>query len=268
MELLSTFIVWLSPAVCSRDITMYLVLSAFTSSPISLVATTTCRAYEHHVQNTGSHNINHEVENVGAGVNKSWLQVRFPFPSSAHFFLFFFFSLLSLPTPFFFPWLFRPLFLPSSLANPVLAPTVLKDVSCLINTLKAKKRESTFKSNPPRSTKEHCFQDCYQTAPACRNGKSVNNVKMNMRHWMTDTIKGIPNYLDKNQFQCHFVHHTSHTHWPGIKPAPTCWKTKINLVSTLHLGYRNKSVNAVEVNYYSLFSRSTQNAAARSVGRT
>ena len=40
MELLSTFIVWLSPAVCSRDITMYLVLSAFTSSPVSLVATT------------------------------------------------------------------------------------------------------------------------------------------------------------------------------------------------------------------------------------
>ena len=40
MELLSTFIVWLSPAVCSRDITMYLVSSAFTSSPISLIATT------------------------------------------------------------------------------------------------------------------------------------------------------------------------------------------------------------------------------------
>ena len=40
MELLSTFILWLSPAVWSRDITMYLVLSAFTSSSISLVATT------------------------------------------------------------------------------------------------------------------------------------------------------------------------------------------------------------------------------------
>ena len=45
MELLSTFIVWLSPAVCSLDITMYLVLSAFTSSPISLVATTWASAF-------------------------------------------------------------------------------------------------------------------------------------------------------------------------------------------------------------------------------
>ena len=45
MELLSTFIMWLSRAVCSRDITMYLVLSAFTSSPISLVATTRASAF-------------------------------------------------------------------------------------------------------------------------------------------------------------------------------------------------------------------------------
>ena len=45
MELLTTFIVWLSPAVCSRNITMYLVLSAFTSSPISLVATTRASAF-------------------------------------------------------------------------------------------------------------------------------------------------------------------------------------------------------------------------------
>ena len=37
MELLSTFIVWLSPAVCSQEITIYLDLFAFTSSPISLV---------------------------------------------------------------------------------------------------------------------------------------------------------------------------------------------------------------------------------------
>ena len=36
---------WLSPAVCCRDITMYLVLSAFTSSPISLVATTRASAF-------------------------------------------------------------------------------------------------------------------------------------------------------------------------------------------------------------------------------
>ena len=45
MELLPTFLVLLSPAVCSRDITMYLVLSAFTSSPISLVATARASAF-------------------------------------------------------------------------------------------------------------------------------------------------------------------------------------------------------------------------------
>jgi hypothetical protein len=40
MELLSTSIVSPNPAVCSRDITMHLVLSAFTSNPIS------CPEYE------------------------------------------------------------------------------------------------------------------------------------------------------------------------------------------------------------------------------
>ena len=37
-ELLSDFILWLPPAFWSRDMTMYLVLSAFTFSPISLPA--------------------------------------------------------------------------------------------------------------------------------------------------------------------------------------------------------------------------------------
>jgi len=40
MELWSVFILWLRPAFWSRDVTMYLVLSAFTSNPLSLVATT------------------------------------------------------------------------------------------------------------------------------------------------------------------------------------------------------------------------------------
>jgi hypothetical protein len=34
------YILWLRPAFWSRDMTMYLVLSAFTSSPVSLLATT------------------------------------------------------------------------------------------------------------------------------------------------------------------------------------------------------------------------------------
>ena len=40
MELLSIFILWIHPAFWSRDTVMYLVLWAFTSSPISLVFTT------------------------------------------------------------------------------------------------------------------------------------------------------------------------------------------------------------------------------------
>ena len=74
-----------------------------------------------------------------------------------------------------------------------------------------------------------------------------------MQHWMPDTDRNKPNYLEKNQFQCHFVHHTSHMDWPGIKPAPTWRKTKFNFINTLHFGYRNKLVNAVEGNYYWLF---------------
>jgi len=39
-EILSVFILWLCPAFWSQDITMYLVLSAFTTRPTSLLATT------------------------------------------------------------------------------------------------------------------------------------------------------------------------------------------------------------------------------------
>jgi len=74
-----------------------------------------------------------------------------------------------------------------------------------------------------------------------------------MQHWMTDTDGRKPNYLKMNQFQCHSVHHTSHTDWSGINPAPTWWKTKFNLINTLHLSYRNKLVNAVEGNYSGCF---------------
>jgi hypothetical protein len=38
-KLLSVFVVWLRPAFWSRDMTMYLVLSPFTSRPISLLLT-------------------------------------------------------------------------------------------------------------------------------------------------------------------------------------------------------------------------------------
>jgi len=45
MDLLSIFVLWFHPAFWSRDIIMYLVLSTFTSSPISLVATTKASAF-------------------------------------------------------------------------------------------------------------------------------------------------------------------------------------------------------------------------------
>ena len=48
MELLSVFTLWPRSAFRSRDITMYLVLSAFTSSPISLVATNNASAFKNH----------------------------------------------------------------------------------------------------------------------------------------------------------------------------------------------------------------------------
>ena len=43
-DLLSFFILWLWPTFWSRNMTMYLLLSAFTSSPFSLLATTAIEA--------------------------------------------------------------------------------------------------------------------------------------------------------------------------------------------------------------------------------
>jgi len=45
MEVLSIFILWIRPAFWSQDAVMYLVLWAFTSSPISLVAATKASAF-------------------------------------------------------------------------------------------------------------------------------------------------------------------------------------------------------------------------------
>jgi len=86
------------------------------------------------------HNINHELQNVSAGVTSvdQGYASFFPPPLISFYFPCFHCLPLSL-----FPFLFRPHFLPSSLANPVLAPSVLKDVLCFIrfiNSLKAKKK--------------------------------------------------------------------------------------------------------------------------------
>jgi hypothetical protein len=44
-DLLSVFVLWLHPAVWSRDMTPYLVLSAFTSGPTTLLATIKVSAF-------------------------------------------------------------------------------------------------------------------------------------------------------------------------------------------------------------------------------
>jgi hypothetical protein len=42
---------------------------------------------------------------------------------------------------------------------------------------------------------------------------------MSMEHWWK-TTKGKLRYSEKTPAQCHFVHHKSHMHWPGIKTGP------------------------------------------------
>ena len=42
-----------------------------------------------------------------------------------------------------------------------------------------------------------------------------------MEHWWNDTDREKPKYPEKkNLFQCHKVHHKSHTEWPGMESKP------------------------------------------------
>jgi len=38
--------------------------------------------------------------------------------------------------------------------------------------------------------------------------------------WWNDSDSGKLNYFKKSWFQCHFIDHKSHVHWPGIKINP------------------------------------------------
>ena len=41
-----------------------------------------------------------------------------------------------------------------------------------------------------------------------------------MEHRWNEIDRVKPKYSEKNLSQCHFVHHKSHTHRPGIEPVP------------------------------------------------
>jgi hypothetical protein len=45
-------------------------------------------------------------------------------------------------------------------------------------------------------------------------------MKISKEHRWKDTERRRPKYLEKYQYQCHFVHHKSHMNWPEIEPKP------------------------------------------------
>jgi hypothetical protein len=45
----------------------------------------------------------------------------------------------------------------------------------------------------------------------------VGELKMSVERCRSDADRENPKYRKKNLFQCYFVHHKSHTDWPGIE---------------------------------------------------
>jgi hypothetical protein len=53
----------------------------------------------------------------------------------------------------------------------------------------------------------------------------IGEPKMSTECCRSDADRKQPKYWEKNPFPCHFVHHKSHTDWPGIEKGRPRWQT-------------------------------------------
>jgi hypothetical protein len=81
---------------------------------------------------------------------------------------------------------------------------------------------------------------------------------MNMEQWWNDIGRGKPKNSEKNQPQCHFVHHKSHMDWPRREPGLRGERPAINRLShgtaiVLLLILQNKIFNMLPSNTFLTF---------------
>ena len=76
-------------------------------------------------------------------------------------------------------------------------------------------------SNGPRQSKERTalFGGLY-ASPACPSDKSGINMKGSTQHSNNNSKREQLRYWEENLSQDYFVHHKSHTKWPGTEAGP------------------------------------------------